>query len=304
LYQLLLACRAGATVVIQSRMLLPVDVVKRLQHHRVTVLPVVPTLATMLFQAFQRFPFQVPSVRLITNTGATLNATHQDKLRCMFPTADIVSMYGLTECKRCTYLPPALLATKPDSVGIAIPDTEVWVVDDHGRAVGPNVVGEIVVRGATIMRGYWNDPEATSAKLRPGPTSGEACLYTGDLGVLDGDGCLYLRGRKDDCVKIRGAKVSPKLIEAVVAALPFVEEVLVLPIQPADLSDELALGCLVQARGDVQALRDAVVGAVRAALPANHVPRRVVCVASLPKSRNGKLDRDRSRALLACEGSV
>ena len=101
---------------------------------------------------------------------------HITMLRTLFPKARVYSMYGLTECKRCTYLPPADIDRKPTSVGIAIPNTELWIVDEEGKRVGPNVVGQLVIRGATVMKGYWEKPEATAAKLKPGPVPGEQVL--------------------------------------------------------------------------------------------------------------------------------
>ncbi len=90
-------------------------------------------------------------------------------------------MYGLTECKRCTYLPPRISERKPTSVGIAIPNTELWIVGEDGEQLGPGEVGQLVIRGATVMSGYWEKPEATAKKLRPGPLPGEQVLYTGDF---------------------------------------------------------------------------------------------------------------------------
>ena len=116
-------------------------------------------------------------------------------LQDLFPQARIYSMYGLTECKRCTYLPPEDLDRKPTSVGIAIPNTELWIVDEHDRRVGPDVVGQLVIRGATVMKGYWEKPEATARKLKPGPLPGEQVLYTGDFCRLDDEGYLYFVGR-------------------------------------------------------------------------------------------------------------
>ena len=78
-------------------------------------------------------------------------------------------MYGLTECQRVCYLPPDELDRSPTSVGIAIPGTEAWVEDEDGSVLGAGEVGELMVRGAHVMQGYWRDPEATAERLRPGP---------------------------------------------------------------------------------------------------------------------------------------
>src|SRR5207244_2624699 len=101
--------------------------------------------------------------------------------RAIFPNAQIISMYGQTECKRVCYLPPNELDRHPDSVGIAIPNSEVYIVNEDDQRVGPDEVGELVVRGAHVARGYWRAPERTAEKFRPGPVPGDTVLYTGDL---------------------------------------------------------------------------------------------------------------------------
>jgi len=125
--------------------------------------------------------YDLSQIRYVTNTAAALPGKHIERLRELFPQAQIFSMYGLTECKRCTYLPPEDITRKPESIGIAIPNTELWLVDEQDNKLGCGEVGQLVIRGATIMKGYWEKPEATAIKLRPGPLPGELVLYTGDL---------------------------------------------------------------------------------------------------------------------------
>ncbi len=126
-------------------------------------------------------------------------------------------MYGLTECKRVSYLPPDQLDARPTSVGVPIPGTEAWIVDEHGDEVGPGEVGELVVRGGHVMQGYWNDPEATAERLRPGRWPWERVLATGDLFRRDEEGYLFFVGRRDDIIKSRGEKVAPREVEEVLA---------------------------------------------------------------------------------------
>jgi acyl-CoA synthetase (AMP-forming)/AMP-acid ligase II len=128
-------------------------------------------------------------------------------------------MYGLTETKRALYLPPELLDTKPGSVGIAIPGTEVWLEDPEGHRLGPDTTGELVVRGRHVMRGYWEAPDATAERFKPGPLPAERVCHTGDLFRMDAEGCMTFVGRNDDIIKSRGEKVSPKEIENVLYSL-------------------------------------------------------------------------------------
>ena len=141
------------------------------------------------------------------------------RLRSVFPHAEIFLMYGLTECQRASYLPPGLIDQCPDSVGVPIPGTSVQVVDEDGRPVGPGIVGELVVRGPHVMKGYWNDAEATAQVLRPDGESGEMLLHTGDLFRTGTNRLLYFVERRDDVIKVRGEKVAPRQIEEVIARL-------------------------------------------------------------------------------------
>ena len=144
--------------------------------------------------------------------------------------AEIFSMYGLTECKRVSYLPPDELAAHPASVGRAIPGTEAWVDDGHGGVAAPGEVGELLVRGAHVMQGYWNAPEATAERLRPGRWPWERTLATGDLFRADEEGYLYFVGRRDDLIKSRGEKVVPREVEDVLHAVAGVAEAAVVGV--------------------------------------------------------------------------
>ena len=174
LYQVIMAFRMGATVVLERSFAYPAQVLDDLVHERVTGFPGVPTMFATLAGMKDIEAYDFSSVRYVTNTAAAIAPQHIDFIRRTFSRARFYSMYGLTECKRVSYLPPEDLDRKPDSVGVAIPNTELWVVDERGERVGPGVVGELVVRGATVMKGYWNKPEATAERLRPGPLPGEA----------------------------------------------------------------------------------------------------------------------------------
>src|SRR5437879_774787 len=160
--------KIGGTVILEKSFTFPYAVLRKMQEERVTGFPLVPTMAAMLLQMKDLQPGSFPHLRYITNTAAALPPAHIGRLQELFPATRLYSMYGLTECKRCTYLPPEELTRRPGSVGIAIPGTEVYVVDEAGERAGPGVVGELVVRGAHVMQGYWENPAATAEKLKPG----------------------------------------------------------------------------------------------------------------------------------------
>lgn len=287
LYQLLMTFKFGGTLVLEKSFTFPAVILNRMQQEKVTGLPGVPTLFAMLLQ-MDLTPFDLSSLRYITNTAAALPPSHVIQLRRKFPSATIFSMYGLTETKRCLYLPPELLDQKPGSVGIAIPGTEVWLEDAAGRRLGPDEVGELVVRGRHVMRGYWEAPEATGERYRPGPFPNERVCYTGDLFRMDADGCMYFVGRKDDIIKTGGEKVAPREVENVLYGLKGVVEAAVVGI-PDTLLGQAIKACLVV--NDQAMNSDEVLAYCRAHLEDFMMPKYVEFRASLPKTTSGKINK-------------
>ena len=198
-------------------------------------------------------------------------------------------MYGMTESKRCTWLPPAQLGKRPDSVGIAIPGTEVWVADDEGKPVAANVVGELVVRGGHVMQGYWRNEEATAKTLKTGRYPWEKVLHTGDLFRMDDEGFLYFVGRKDDIIKSRGEKVSPKEVENVLYALAGIKEAAVVGVPDEVLGR--ALKALIVKADDVEIEAREIIAHCLSRLEDFMVPRLIEFRDALPKTNTGKIRR-------------
>ena len=196
-------------------------------------------------------------------------------------------MYGQTECTRVCYLPPDQVGVRPSSVGISMPNQEVWIEKEDGRRAGPGEVGELVVRGPNVMRGYWRDPESTAHALRPGPVPGEVVLHTGDLFRTDDEGYLYFVARADDIIKTRGEKVSPRDVEQAICALPDVVEAAVFGV--ADPIHGVAVKAVLVKRPGSNVTADDVKRAVFTEIDEIAVPRVVEFVESLPKSTSGKV---------------
>lgn len=289
LYQVLMAVKTGARLVLEKSFAFPRAILDKAIAERVTTLPLVPTMASLILQMNDLTPGTFPDLRTVTNTAAALPPAHIQALRDLFPGARLFSMYGLTECKRCTYLPPDQLTIRPGSVGIPIPGTEAYVVDDAGVEVPAGDTGELVIRGAHVMKGYWRNEAATAAALRPGLHPWEKVLYTGDLFRCDAEGYLYFVGRKDDIIKTRGEKVSPKEVEAVLYALPGVAEAAVIGVPDKILG--MALRAVIAVReGAVLTERD-VVRHCAQNLEDFMVPKQVEFRDALPTSENGKVSR-------------
>ena len=289
LYQMIMAFRTGARLILERSFTYPAQVLASMVSEGVTGFPGVPTIFAVLAELKTLNEHDFSKIRYVSNTAAALPVKHITRLRELFPQARIYSMYGLTECKRCTYLPPADIDRKPTSVGVAIPNTELWLVDEEGNRVGPNEVGQLVIRGATVMRGYWEKPEATAKKLKPGPLPGEMVLYTGDYCRLDDEGYLYFVGRMDDIIKSRGEKVAPKEVENVLYNIKGVRDAAVIGV-PDDILGQAVKAFVVPEQGVVFTTKD-IQRECQASLEAFMVPKYVDIVDDLPKTTTGKIKK-------------
>lgn len=288
LYQILMSFLFGGTVILEKSFAFPYKILHRLVEERATGFPIVPTMAALMRQMdLSRFDFS--SLRYITNTAAALPVSSIRKLQAVFPHVKIFSMYGLTECKRVSYLPPDQLHSRPESVGIPIPNEEVFIVDEEGNEVGPGRVGELVVRGSNVMQGYWNAPEETARVFRPGRYRGETLLYTGDLFKRDEEGYLYFFARKDDLIKTKGERVSPKEIENALCSMEKVAEAAVIGV-PDDLFGQ-AIKAFIVPKNGTPLSAEQVMKHCQKELEPFMTPKFVEFLNSLPKSPSGKINK-------------
>jgi long-chain acyl-CoA synthetase len=299
LYQLLMSVRMNATLVLERSFVYPAQVLKRLEEENVTVFPGVPTVYSTLVSMHERSPLRFPSVERVTNTAAALPPSFHDPLKEIFPSALVFRMYGLTECKRVSYLEPELLDEKPTSVGKAIPGTETLVLDAEGKPVGPGETGVLHVRGPHVMAGYWRLPDRTAEMLVEGPLPGERMLCTHDHFTIDDEGFLYFVGRSDDIIKSRGEKVSPAEVEDALYAIPGVREAAVIGVPDERLGE--AIHAYVALEEDAELGERDVIGACRERLEGFMVPSRVVFLDELPKTASGKI---RKKGLLESTASA
>ncbi len=294
LSQLLACARVGATLALEAGIAFPGRVVQALERHRITGLPGVPTIFQVLTSLRGIADRELPHLRFLTNAGASMPTATVEAVRRTFPQARLYLMYGLTECIRASYLPPAELDARPTSSGIPIPGTDAWVQGADGRVAAVGEVGELMVRGPHVMQGYWRDPERTAERLRPGRWPWEPVLATGDLFRRDADGYLHWVGRTDDLIKCRGEKVYPREVEEILHAADGVREAAVVGV-PDRLLGQAVHAHVAPSEGrqlDEPALRR---------LCAEHledhkVPQRVFVHDVLPRNARGKIDR---QALIA-----
>ena len=289
LYQVLMAFKFGGTVVLEQSFAFPYEIIKQMVKERVTGFPGVPTMFAILLQMEDLKEYDLSSLRYITNTAAPLPVEHLQSLRQIFPQAKLYSMYGLTECKRVSYLPPEELDRRPGSVGRGMPNEEVWIIDKNGNRVGPGVVGELVVRGSNVMSGYWGLPEETALVLKPGKYPGEVILHTGDLFRTDEEGYLYFVGRKDDMIKSKGERISPKEIEQCLCALEGVAEATIIGVPDKILGQ--AIKAFISCRDGYSLKKQDILKHCKENLEDFMLPKFVQFVESLPKNSNGKIEK-------------
>ncbi len=290
LYQVLMAFRFGGTVVLEKQFLYPQTYLNLISAEKVTGLPIVPTMSAILLNLKDLETQDFSSVRYLTNTAQALPEHHIRRLRRVMPSARLYSMYGLTECKRVSYLPPELIDQKPTSVGIAIPDTEVWIEDENGAKItSPGTTGELIVRGAHVMAGYWNRPEETAKYLRPGRYPDERELRTGDLFRQDEAGHLYFVSRKDDLIKTAGERVGPREVENILYELEAVSEAAVIGVLD-DILGNAIKAFLVLRDGETLTANDVIKHCQRR-LEKFMVPKHVEFLAELPRTTSGKISK-------------
>lgn len=289
LFQILTGVHVGFTVLLEKSFTYPYDVLARLAEHRVTGFPGVPTIFAALLQMAPFDGLDLSALRYFTNAAAALPPAHIRRLQTLFPAVRLYSMYGLTECTRVSYLPPDRLNDKILSVGKSMPNCEAYIVDEAGRRVGPGVVGELVVRGANVMRGYWRKPEHTARRLRESEIVGEKLLYTGDQFLMDEDGFLYFQGRNDDIFKSKGQKISPREIENVLYELEAIAEAAVFGV-PDPIEGHAIKACVVLRPG-VTLTESDIRHHCRAKLENALLPKFIEVVATMPKTESGKIKR-------------
>lgn len=289
LYQMIMSVMFGGTMVLETSFMFPVKILQKIEQEKITGFPIVPTIIALLLKMREIDRYKLETVRYISNTGAAFPVPHILKFNELFPHIKIFSMFGLTECKRIAYLPPDQIKVRPGSVGKAMPNCEVFIVDENGSEVLNGEPGELVVRGSNVMRGYWNSTELTEKVYRKGKLQGETLLFTGDLFRMDEEGYLYFLGRKDDMIKSKGERISPKEIENILCSIDGVAEAAVIGV-PDDVLGQAIKAYIVKLNGQYID-SNTILQFCSENMETFMVPKYVEFLNELPKSPNGKVDK-------------
>jgi acyl-CoA ligase (AMP-forming) (exosortase A-associated) len=292
--QLMTAFEKGGTCVLIN-FVFAREIVQVLLKEKVTGLAGVPTLWSLLAQPNSTLAKQpLPNLRYITNTGGAMPQAVLKVLREALPTTQVFLMYGLTEAFRSTYLPPEELDRRPTSMGKAIPDTEILVLNDQGQLCKPGEPGELVHRGPTVSLGYWNRPEDTARALRPNPLlppemgDCEKVCYSGDVVKMDEEGFLYFIGRRDTMIKSSGFRISPTEVEEVLFQSGKLRGAAVIGI-PDETLGQTIKAFVVPRDGDALDT-NALLAYCAEKMPRYMVPKTFEVLSELPKTSSGKVD--------------
>jgi amino acid adenylation domain-containing protein len=295
LNQLLTSLLVGGTLVIQ-RSMFPNDISQTLLRERVTGIGGVPTFWVQLTGRHSPFlKTAYPHLRYITNSGGRMPEAVVRAIRAAHPGTQIFLMYGLTEAFRSTYLPPDQVDHRPASMGKAIPEVEVLVIDERGIQCAPGEVGELVHCGANISMGYWRDPENTARMFRPHPLRQQAdgraerVVYSGDLVTTDAEGYLYYVGRKDKQIKSRGVRVSPEEVERYIHSSRVVSQVVSFAIARDDGDSDIVAAVVPQ--DSSQFRTEALEEFCRNEMPEYMQPHVFWPMTEFPLTSSGKPDR-------------
>ncbi len=290
LYQLFLAIQKQASVLFLGKFRSSVELLTQLREFRITGFPAVRSI----FASLVRLPsthFQDLSLRYITSAGDHLPPSLIEQTAQRFGSCQFFYMYGLSECSRALYMPAERLLQKPASVGRPIPGTRAFIVNDAGAPVEPGEVGELIIEGPHVMSGYWKSPAESATKFARGPY-GQPQLHTGDLFFQDEQLDFYFVGRKNDMIKSRGFRISPREIEiAILAADPHVRECMVSGVDDNLLGQ--AIHALIMVDDPAHTVQT-VFEHCRATMDAHLVPTHIEIVETFPVTLSGKYRRHAS----------
>lgn len=277
----------GGGVVYDPRFMFPDRVLHAINTYDCTTFAGVPTVYNILLRRSSLRSIRLPSLRRFLQAGGRLAPERILEMHDVIPNAEFFVMYGQTEATaRISCLPPEHLIEKVGSAGLPLDNLMIRIADGEARVTPNGQTGNVQVRGPSVCSGYFDDPEATNTRFSNG------WLKTGDFGSLDEDGYLWIKGRSDEFIKIRGLRVSFAEVEAKLAAIPGIYECAATAVTHPEAGEALALFIVPESAGD------GLTEKVRHALPSQWTCASVSVVPQLPKTANGKISRFQLSAMI------
>ncbi|MFA7090500.1 MAG: AMP-binding protein [Arcobacteraceae bacterium] len=287
------------------RFVLAGDFFNHIIKDKVSVIPLMPINITQMFDEDEhRLPNSklLDNVRIITSSGGKVTPKMIADIEKYFQSAQFYSMHGLTEAFRSTYLEPTQLKIRPNSIGKAIPDVELYVINKEGYECAPREIGELIHRGSYIYKGFWNAPQETQERFKSiqilknvinleGQLNDEIVVASGDYVYKDEEGYFYFVSRHDDMIKTKGFRVSPVEIESVVYDnIKEVTQCAVISIPNDEIEEEIIL--FYSARSELA--KNEILFELKKHLASYMIPEKIIYKKSLPliSSNKNKINKD------------
>ncbi|KZO01191.1 fatty acid--CoA ligase family protein [Pseudobacillus badius] len=271
---------SGATMIIFPKFS-PRAVFAQARQHKATVFAGVPTMYNFLYQSDEGHPEDFASLRLCISGGSSMPVALLENFEEKFR-VKISEGYGLSEASPVAAFNPLDRPRKAGSIGCSIMNVENKVVNEQGEELPPGEVGELIVRGPNVMKGYYKQPEYTAAALKNG------WLYTGDLARKDEEGYFYIVDRKKDLIIVGGYNVYPREVEEVLYSHPYVIEAAVFGVPDPDYG-EAVLAFVVPK--DEKLTKEELLDYCHSRLADYKLPAQVEFLEELPKNTTGKILR-------------
>jgi acyl-CoA synthetase (AMP-forming)/AMP-acid ligase II len=293
----------NATLVLHNYFL-PNDFYKHLIEDKITILPLMPVFLSRIFNKKMIKNINISelsNIRLICSSGGKITSDMLDNINIYFKNVDFYSMYGLTEAFRSTYLEPNQISNRPTSIGKAIPDVELYIIDENGNECKPNEIGELIHRGGCIGKGYWNKKEETNLRYKSiqilnkilnldGELTDELVVCSGDYVYKDDDGYIYFVSRKDDMIKSSGYRISPYEIESsVYEYINEVDECAIFAIADEQIGQKIIMAFTSSEKVDI----DNIKFELKKYLPNYMVPSEIYKLNNMPTTiaNQGKINK-------------
>lgn len=271
----------GASMVVSSS-IDPEEVVDIVAKYTCTTFFGVPTTFYLLANLRDLDFAKLKSLRMICYSGAPMSPLTIQRLRDLFPGVELHNFYGLTETTSVTtVLPDSQAISRAESIGLPPPNLKLAIVDDAGKFLAAGELGELCVKGASVLKGYYKRDEATAEAIQNG------WFHTGDTAFIDAEGYVFLRGRKKEMIIVAGENVYPIEVENAICAHPAVQEAAVFGRPDAALG-EVAHAAAVLRPGQNISERE-LRAFLASRLAAFKQPRTIVFMDKLPRNPSGKV---------------
>ena len=276
--------KVGGSIVINNNFMFLGTVINDLKNYNCTGFAGVPSHFQILLKKSQSFKTEAfPSLRYATQAGGKLHSVFIDEFTTTLPTKELFIMYGQTEATaRLTYLPPEFIKTKISSIGKAIPNVELKIINKNGEITKINEEGELLARGENIMLGYYKDETATNLAIKNG------WLHTGDLARIDDDGFIYIVARKKEIIKAGGKRISPKEIEEVILSIPEVIDCTISGYEDDLLGEAIQAIITLNTSINENEIKESILKKCAKNLAFYKIPQRIIFEKTIQMSATGK----------------